>query len=99
MSAYIKAGDVDSRQCVADYQIKRVMQEVREYLEKESSSCSVYGSQTARLIALHLRAYADMVDEFACIIENVEEEERLEVQNAEMLRDKYHFQNTTFEEE
>lgn len=97
MSVYIKAGDVDSRHTVADYQIKRVAREAEDYLENALKDCSIHGSQTARLIAMHLRAYADMIDEFAGTIEIVEEEERLEVQNAEVLRDKYHFQNTSLE--
>ena len=93
MPAYIKTSDTDSRRTIADYQAHRVIREEIEYLEKEHQSAGIYGSQTARLIAMHLRAYADMIDEFASVIEMVEEEERLEVQEALKHREQFHFQD------
>lgn len=93
MSAYIKTNDIDSRRTIADYQVHRVIREAIEYLEKEDQSAEIYSNQTARLIAMHLRAYADMIDEFASVIEIVEEEERLEVQEALKHREQFHFQD------
>lgn len=93
MPAYVTTKDIDSRRTVADCQINRILQEAITYLEKEESAAGVKGSQSSRLIAMHLRAYADMIDEFASIIEITEEEDRIEEQEALKLRDKYHFQD------
>ena len=92
MTTYITKDDVDPRRSIADYQIHNVINEAIEYLEKEGQKTSVHGSQTAQLVAMHLRAYADMIDKFAADIEATEEEERMEVKEALKLKDKYHFQ-------
>lgn len=99
MTAYITQDDVDPRRSIANCQIHNVINEAIEYLEKEGQKTCVYGSQAAQLVAMHLRAYAEMIDKFAADIEATEEEERMEVKEALKLRDKYHFQNTSFEEE
>lgn len=93
MTAYVTTKDIDSRRTVADCQIHRIIQEAIQYLEKENSAAGVKGSQSSKLIAMHLRAYADMVDEFASIIEMTEENDRAEENEALRLRDKYHFQD------
>lgn len=98
MAAYIKVGDVDPRRVTADYLIRNVMQEAIEYLEKQKDACGIYGSQSARLIAMHFRAYADMIDEFSATIEMTEEIEREEEKQALDLRQKYHFQDQSIEE-
>lgn len=98
MAAYIKVGDVDPRRTVADHLIRNVMQEAIEYFEKQKDTCGTHGSQSARLIAMHFRAYADMIDEFSATIEMTEEIEHEEEKQALELRQKYHFQDQNIEE-
>lgn len=98
MTVYIKESDVDHRQMTADYLIRNVMQEAIDYFEKQKEACGTYGSQSARLIAMHFRAYADMIDEFSATIEMIEDIEREEEKQALELRQKYHFQDQNIEE-